>query len=84
VQRVQSVLFKSSPYDIRLDGKQFTLVPTTASGPLVMSTPSNLGYSKGFGFHRKVRSLEITVRSRQIGPSTFDVAFYRIPLAPET
>jgi hypothetical protein len=84
VQRVQSVLFKSSPYDIRLDGEQFTLVPATASGPLVMSTPSNLGYSEGFGFQRKVRSLEVTVRSRQVGPSTFDVAFYRIPLTPAT
>ena len=81
VQRLQSAVFKASPFDILLNGKKFSFVPTTASGPLVMSTPADLGYSLGFGFPTKVHSLEIAMQSPRIGPSTFKVVFDRIPLA---
>jgi hypothetical protein len=80
VQRVQSTLFKGSGYNIRLDGTEFSLVPATASGPLLMSTPPTLGYAKEFGLHPTVRSFEITMRAPRLGPSRFEVAFYRIPL----
>ena len=80
IQRVQSTLLKASGYNVHLRGKAYSLVPATASGPLLMSTPPTLGYSRGFGLHPTTRSFEITMRAPRLGPSTFEVEFYRIPI----
>ena len=66
------------------DGTAFRLVPETASGPLLMAAPPELGYSAPFGFTRRITRFRLFQR-HDLAIDRFDqvtVEFVRIPLRP--
>jgi hypothetical protein len=64
------------------DGSHFRIVPKTASGPLLMSAPAELGYAPQFGFGRQVRTFRLgqtgTFGSHLLGRVTAE--FFEVPL----
>lgn len=64
------------------DGTRFRIVPETASGPLLMSAPLQLGYAPQFGFARQIRSFRLSQR-RGFGLDllgSVTVEFFHVPL----